>query len=68
MEATATLKYLKASPQKVRLVVDLLRGKKVEEALQILRGMLFHEAKDAQSLVDFLASNQVRHQANFLRR
>src|SRR5437016_3868736 len=32
MEATATLKYLKVSPQKVRLVVDLVRGKKVEEA------------------------------------
>jgi len=35
MEATATLKYLKASPQKVRLVVDLLRGKKVEVTLRI---------------------------------
>ena len=34
MEATATLRYLKASPQKVRLVADLVRGKKVEEALQ----------------------------------
>jgi len=31
MEATATLKYLKMSPQKVRLVVDLVRGKKVEK-------------------------------------
>ena len=29
MEATATLRYLKASPQKVRLIVDLVRGKKV---------------------------------------
>ena len=37
MEATATLRYLKASPQKVRLVADLIRGKKVEEALNILR-------------------------------
>ena len=37
MEATATLRYLKASPQKVRLVADLVRGKKVDEALSILR-------------------------------
>ena len=37
MEATATLRYLKASPQKVRLVADLVRGKKVEEALNILK-------------------------------
>ena len=34
MEATATLKYLKMSPQKVRLVADLVRGKKVEEAIK----------------------------------
>ena len=32
MEATATLKYLKASPQKVRLVVDLVRGEQRHEA------------------------------------
>ena len=37
MEATATLRYLKASPQKVRLVADLVRGRKVNEALSILR-------------------------------
>ena len=36
MEATATLRYLKASPQKVRLVADLVRGKKVDQALNIL--------------------------------
>ena len=36
MEATATLKYLKASPQKVRLVVDLIRGKGVQEAVNLL--------------------------------
>ena len=33
MEAKATAKYLKGSPQKARLVVDLVRGKKVEDAL-----------------------------------
>jgi large subunit ribosomal protein L22 len=37
MEAKAIGKYLKGSPQKARLVVDLVRGKKVEEALGILR-------------------------------
>lgn len=30
-------KYIKGSPQKARLVVDLIRGKKVEEALAILK-------------------------------
>jgi large subunit ribosomal protein L22 len=36
MEAKAVAKYIRMSPQKVRLVVDLVRGKKVEEARQIL--------------------------------
>ena len=37
MIAQAKLHYLKISPRKVRLVVDLIRGKKVEEAQNILR-------------------------------
>jgi large subunit ribosomal protein L22 len=37
MIATARLRYLQASPQKVRLVVDLIRGKGVEEARGILQ-------------------------------
>jgi large subunit ribosomal protein L22 len=36
MEAQATLKYIRVSPQKARLVVDLIRGKSVAEALSIL--------------------------------
>jgi large subunit ribosomal protein L22 len=37
MEVTARLRYLQASPQKVRLVADLIRGKEVEEAAGILK-------------------------------
>jgi large subunit ribosomal protein L22 len=37
MEAKAKGKYLKGSAQKARLVVDQVRGKKVEEALGILQ-------------------------------
>ena len=36
MEASATYKYIGVSPQKARLVVDLIRGKRVSEALSIL--------------------------------
>ena len=36
MEAKAIAKYIRVSPQKARLVVDLVRGKKVEEARKIL--------------------------------
>jgi large subunit ribosomal protein L22 len=33
MEATASLKYLRITPRKVRVVADLIRGKKVDQAL-----------------------------------
>ena len=36
MEARASAKYIRISPQKVRLVVDLIRGKRLEEAQKIL--------------------------------
>jgi large subunit ribosomal protein L22 len=57
MEATATLRYLKASPQKVRLVVDLVRGKKVEEALQILHFTKKSCAKDLEKLLRSAVAN-----------
>jgi len=37
MEAIAKGKYLKGSPQKARLVIDLIRGRNVQDALAILR-------------------------------
>jgi large subunit ribosomal protein L22 len=37
MEARAIAKYIRISPQKVRLVVDLIRGKNIEEARNFLR-------------------------------
>ena len=37
MEVRAVSKYLRVSPQKTRLVADMVRGKKVDEALILLR-------------------------------
>mgnify|MGYP000097264757 CR=1 FL=1 len=37
MEAQALAKYIRMSPRKVRYSADLIRGKKVEEALNILK-------------------------------
>jgi len=37
MKATATLRYMKGSAQKVRLVADLIRGKSVNDAVAILQ-------------------------------
>jgi large subunit ribosomal protein L22 len=63
MEATATLKYLKASPQKVRLVADLVRGKKVGEALSILRFTRKSCAKDLEKLVRSAVANAENREA-----
>jgi len=64
MEAIATLKYLKASPQKVRLVADLVRGKKVEEALQILRFTKKTSAKDLEKLLRSAIANAENKETN----
>jgi large subunit ribosomal protein L22 len=37
LEAKAIAKYIRVSPRKVRAVIDLIRGKKLDEALAILR-------------------------------
>src|SRR5205807_1686370 len=37
METTASAKYLRGSAQKARLVIDMIRGKDVNQALAILR-------------------------------
>ena len=37
LEVMATEKHLRLSPRKVRLVVDLVRGKQVDEALGLLK-------------------------------
>jgi large subunit ribosomal protein L22 len=37
MEASAKLRYTRLSPQKTRLVVDMVRGKGVQEALNLLK-------------------------------
>lgn len=57
MEARAQLRYLKAAPQKVRLVVDLVRGKSVEEALEILHYTKKSCAKDLEKLVRSAVAN-----------
>lgn len=53
MQATAKLKYLRISPRKVRLVADLIRGKKVEQAQKILQ---FSMQKSAVSILKVLNS------------
>ena len=53
MEAKATAKYVKGSSQKARLVIDLIRGKKVEKALSILQ---YSRKRAARSIEKVLRS------------
>lgn len=48
MNARAIAKFVQGSPQKARLVVDMIRGKKVSEALAILR----HTNKRSAPLIE----------------
>ena len=45
MKSRAVAKYIKGSPQKARLVIDLIRGRGVNEALSILSGSRKRAAK-----------------------
>jgi large subunit ribosomal protein L22 len=55
MEASAKLKYARLSPRKTRLVVDMVRGKGVQEALNILR----FSPQKAAGIVGTLVSSAV---------
>jgi len=53
MEAKAILKYVRTSPRKTRLVADMVRGKKVNDALNILT---FTNKKPARVIKKLLKS------------
>lgn len=57
MEVRATAKHIGISPRKVRLVLDNLRGRKVDEALAILRFMPTPSARTVAKVVKSAAAN-----------
>jgi large subunit ribosomal protein L22 len=57
MEVRAIAKNIPRSPQKVRLVVDAVRGRTVNEALAILSLMPQTAARDVYKVVKSAASN-----------
>lgn len=62
MDVRARLSYLPISAQKVRLVVDLVRGKSANEALEILR---LTNKRAARPLYKLLASAVANAEENF---
>jgi large subunit ribosomal protein L22 len=57
MEARAINRFVGTSPRKMRLVVDLIRGRGVEEALSVLHFTPKHAAKDAEMVLRSAISN-----------
>lgn len=53
MEAKAVAKYIRISPRKARLVIDLIRGKSAQEAESILK---FTPNRGAESIAKVLHS------------
>ncbi len=64
MEAKATHKYIGTSPRKMRIVIDLIRGKSVGEAMNILHFQPKHAAKDAEKVLRSAVSNFQNKDAN----
>ena len=57
MEAQAINRYIGTSPRKMRLVIDLIRGKSVAEALHILHFSPKHASKIAEKVVRSAVAN-----------
>ena len=57
MQAKAVLRNFRMSPQKVRLVADVVRGKPVDAALAILRNMPHKAANEVYRTVASAAAN-----------
>lgn len=61
MEAKAVLRYVRMSAQKARLVADLVRGRRVGDALNILR---FTKSKMARIIEKVIASAKANAESN----
>ena len=60
MEYTARLRHLQASPQKVRLVADMIRGAGAEDAMKILQ----HTKKSAARPLEKLLKSAIANAEN----
>src|ERR1700676_4135187 len=60
IEGTATARFVRVSPQKARLVVDLIRGQRAEEALQTLQFTKKRIAKDIEKTLRSAIANAER--------
>ena len=59
LEARARSRFLRTSPQKAKLVLDLIRGKKASEALSILRFTKKSVAREIEKALRSAIANAV---------
>lgn len=57
VEAGAVARYVRLSPQKARLVIDLIRGRAAGQALEILRFTKKRAAKDIEKVLRSAIAN-----------
>jgi large subunit ribosomal protein L22 len=57
MEAKATARFMRVSPRKARLVVELIRGKRIGEAQTILRLAKKASSKLVKKVLDSAVAN-----------
>jgi large subunit ribosomal protein L22 len=60
IEGVAKARYVRVSPQKARLVIDLIRGQRAGEAIQVLRFTKKRIAKDVEKIVRSAIANAER--------
>src|ERR1700723_169161 len=60
IEGVAKARYIRVSPQKARLVIDLIRGQRAEEALQTLQFTKKRIAKDVEKTLRSAIANAER--------
>ncbi len=60
IEARALSRHVRMSPQKARLVIDLIRGQRAEDALQILRYTKKRAARDIEKVLRSAIANAER--------
>jgi len=60
MQATAHARYVRLAPRKVQLILDLIRGKAVGDAIAILR----HTPKSSSPVVEKLLNSAIANAEN----
>jgi large subunit ribosomal protein L22 len=62
MQTQAVLKFVRLSPKKARFVADLVRGKKVDEAVNILKFSTNRAARIIKKVLDSAIANAENNQ------